>query len=295
LEEKGQTRAVQQTVVDAIAQLPQLTELTLSFKDCSGPSLSLRPLLRLQQLTRFTLRGMYELAPEECSVLKQMSSLRFLSLNRGGWEDGQLEALCEEPHQLQRLEELNLGNSILRAEDMVLLQRLPGLTALEPDSMSPSCLPFLSSSSFPALRRLSIIDDAMEPEWGAEDIPPLLAALSRCPVLTDLYMAGLAHLSSADTATIARALPQLRKLELSGMDGLRSLRFLPLLPQLEELSLMFGDLEAKDLRAVLRLPRLRRLQLHDCMGLDSLTRALLTPPSRLLPTLTDFDYLPPEW
>jgi hypothetical protein len=203
----------------------------------------------------------------------------------------QLEALCAQPNRLQRPKEIRMGETTLTEEHMQQLQKLTGLTALEPDVLQPSCLPLLSS--FPALQRLHLSSWSGEFGaegllfWGEDEWEHLASALEACPQLTHVSLL-VAHGSAEELEELVLAVPHLRKLRVVG--EYIDLPFLEYESELEELELNSCSFDPSELTVLLKLPRLRRLELSECVRLDPFSLALLEPPSLLLPQLHTFVY-----
>ena len=162
-------------------------------------------------------------------VVKQLSGLRRLKLieriDVDPEEDDPLDTrwlrwLCPLPHKLQLLQQLDVSQLYLHIEQMQLLDRLPALTALEPDKVYESALPFLPSFAT-RLKRLRLNVDFLG--VGGEVLPPemfdfrrqlarapfFLPHLTPCTALTDLALSNCVF-TEADATTLCQALSHLR-------------------------------------------------------------------------------------
>jgi hypothetical protein len=261
------------------------------------------------------------------AVVKQMLALRKRWGNEGRWSAEDLRALCHPPHQLQRLEWLNLDHMLtnLDGESLAELAHLSGLTLLLPSNFDPDAFPYLPR--FPRLQELRIAlwhhveyepgDLGMgldlepgesEEEWDwrfqaardekiAEVHEPLVQALAGCPALTELTVES-GQCSGEFGSRLMRAVPRLRVLHLVESD-VKSLAFLRDAPHLVELDLIrcnyvrSGHLVSLGAWA----PQLERLCVAECAALqmDEAEQRLITPPdARLMPRLREFAYTPHE-
>jgi hypothetical protein len=189
--------------------------------------MNLTPLTQLAHLTRLEItsdrkpKGPYvrfflqmlqtSIQPSEhyAKALSQMPSLRFLRFGLGQWKAHQLADLCKQPHQLQQLEEIDLGSTHLTVAHMEALQNLPSLTSIRPLGMQDACIPLLSS--FPSLRSVRIQRQRRPHATDAQRAAcrnALLSTLPKCSQLTEVSLGG--HLlSPGDEIHLSASLDQL--------------------------------------------------------------------------------------
>ena len=124
-----------------------------------------------------------------------------------------------------------------------------------------------------------------------------MQTLSACLQLTSLDL--MAPVTSAHLSAMLSQLSLLRDLNLVSCSELGSLQFLSDAPSLQHTLRQFllqrsPALRTAELRHILGLKNLERLVLSSSFSepLDDFTQHLLTPPSTLLPKLTEFNYLP---
>lgn len=258
-----------------------LTELTIGISAEGSNHIDLVPLMRLANLTRFTIQYL-DVPPQQ---LQQLAMLCYLSARDNRWNHQQLQALCTDPTALVHLQELNLRSSRVNKTSMEALARLPTLTTLQPLYMGLDALPLLSH--FPLLVSLRLGFD-LYPQEALLSL--LLPSLRACAQLTDLEMVVFTA-DAADLIDLASALPLLRTLVLSDMgwtpgnelnfSGLQSLR------HLESLTIeRCQNLRVAHLLHLRPIATLRNLTARVVYA-DMLERMeVLDSPSALLPQLT---------
>jgi len=231
------------------------------------------------------------LSDRHFAKIKQLPSLRQLSVHGGQWSVAELSDLCSPPHRLQQLQEIDLSRTDVCSAPIAELVKLPGLTNLQPRTLTASAL-----SMLPQLKRLHTIrpnSDLLHNEVGRSQ---LCATLRQCASLTCLHLQQvIASLSDAALQELVAAVPRLRALLLQEC-AVPSLRFLSHAPLLEELELTKCTKFVREGLAELGplAPQLRVLRVHECKGLrtkeDLLVRLLQPPGSGLLPHLQTFEY-----
>jgi len=251
--------------------------------DVNGAELDLSPLLQLPRLCRIHVTGSPQAS--QCGVLQRMSDLTSLVVSM--CSSAALSALLRSPHSLQRLEELEITDTVIDPSMMAALSKLPALTALWPKSIRPEC--WAGLAGLPQLRSLKL---TWERSFNSAQRSALTAALANLPHLTDLSI-KLAEDHSFDGPPLALALPALRVLCLRWL-RVPSLSFLQRSPLLESLNLVqCTEMSAADVMASLRahpLPGIRHLHLSSSVTLSAEEEAALRPPSSLLPSLIDWSY-----
>jgi hypothetical protein len=260
-----------------------------------GSGLDLAPLLRLPHLTSFT-SEMTLLTPQ-LAIVRQMRGLTELDLGGGeGTTRVLLADNVDDPHQLQRLEKLNLSEVNLTVEWAQMLLMLPSLTELRPSRMDPRCFPLLRS--FVQLRTLCIPDVSGKTSEAAS--ADLLSSLGSLTHLTNLEVSGKRLQGSARRLLfdgLAAAVPQLHELSLVSCK-MSALARLSTCTQLRTLRLSSCNLTYKPyltdfLQLLQSLRHLTCLDLRDCPGAPSPNaelRVQLTPPSALVPSLKFFQW-----
>jgi hypothetical protein len=251
------------------------------------------PLLQLPQLTSLSVN--HSPSPPQLAVVKQLC-LTALDVSEGHCPREHLRALLADgPHQLQRLQKINMQECSLDVESMQMLLTLPALTELEPWSLDPRCFPLLRS--FAKLRRLRIL-----PPFGIlseSDAAELLSSLSALPTLISFAIDGRplsAIIKETLIDAIGAAVPQLHELCLRHFSLLPSLSRLAALTQLRSLHLVECARQSRNsTHNVLELlPSLRHLErfsvTHCRLQLSDEQRALFTPPSVLVPSLKQFEW-----
>ena len=243
-------------VLPGLVGCPALTELQLTtvmkgppeYPFLSGTNCywDLSPLADLRHLKTLTLNagGRVQSQAREMQPLRQLESLEHLSLPQHGEGSQWVLALCERPHSLLRLSDLDLSGLYLTYVHLQALRSLPALTTLEPRSLSLPAMTLLSH--FPQLLRLMIAPPEMPPELDQEPLglPPemaealipvddasdLLQASFLLPFLTctrlhTLFLERMSF-SEADAEEMWRLLPALTTLTFSLCDipSLHSLR-----------------------------------------------------------------------
>jgi hypothetical protein len=268
-----------------------LHSLKLSSLTCSD---DYAPLLQLPHLTRLILES--GLSHLQMAVVRQLRSLTELKSTEGD-EFEMLELLADGPHQLQRLEKINIRGT-LNIELMQPLLTLPNLTELVPWGMFPDCFSLLRS--FSKLRKLEIQDPGKGDEIDEAAVSALLSSLREMSHLTFFLINGMCMVSIQQSTLVeglGAAVPQLRELTLSCFRALPSWRPLRTCTQLRSLRLICCDREddqppANDVLELLSsLRHIERVEFDGCdLLLTDAQRAQLTPPSALVPSLKQFNF-----
>jgi hypothetical protein len=270
-----------------------LQSLTLSMQ--RADALDLTPLLGLPHLTRLTA---LRLSSPQLFVVRQLRSLTELDVKGARWFRKDLCALLlDAPHQLQRLQRINLKGFDLDSATMPTLLTLPSLTELEPRSIDPRCFPLLRSLT--KLRKLCVPFIRSEMEQSAAEV--LVSSVRALSCLTSFDMNGWGLNSAVLTALVAglcSAAPLLCELTLRDVSSLDALNELRTCVQLRALVLdrcwsgSGTDSAVADLLPLLQsLPYLESLHVFHCTHvLTDEQRAQLTPPSSLMPSLKQFEW-----
>jgi hypothetical protein len=203
--------------------------------------LDFTPLLHLPQLTSLSTHRL--LWRRQSVVVKQLCTLTELDIRFGCWPNmNYLHAVCDEPHQLQRLEKLHMHYLELNTESVLPLRTLPSLTELEPRHIDPECFALLHL--LPNLRKLWIYPYCVPMEGVA--VKGLLSSLHTMSHLTTLTF----HLVKSAPAQwgqlfdeLADSTPQLRKLTLYNCSRLPLRAWKIAGPQLRRLDLCCCDFE----------------------------------------------------
>ena len=294
-------------VMQALGACASLTDVALF--DDELIAWDLTPLLELKQLRKLKLRGRpdFQFGSHAIAVVKQMASLESLQLHPLTNHPLEFDAawllrLCRPPHQLQRLQELDLSKVSLEDAGLQALRHLPALTALEPFAMRASAM--ASLVHFPGLHRLRLLPrrfggggeedlgQAFFDHQGFARASTFLPHL-RCIRLQVLTLCECVF-TIAEAETLCTTLPQLTDLTFENV-GWPSLEPLHHLTRLTELSLALTRrtpvaFELAHLQAIKSLRTLTLKDMHPPLNVATVTA--LTPPSLLMPALTSFEYIP---
>jgi hypothetical protein len=295
LEPFGTTLIGMQPLVDALpSSVAGLQSLTVMPWD-GVIDMDFAPLLRLPQLTRLSITR--TLRRSQLAVVKQLRSLTELvvdAFGRWGGTRSLLPQLLDGPHQLQRLQKINVQHVNLDTTDTQALMTLPSLTELEPMGIDPACFPLLRS--FSRLHKLTLTP---HPPMDVTAVDGLLSSLREMPNLSSLAVGPDNHQNSPATWRklldgLDAAAPQLRELTFS-LCTLPSLTQLNAGAQLRVLYLQSCGFEgAQDsttdefLQWVRSMRHLERLRVTYSLLLTIGQRQQLTLPSSLIPSLQHF-------
>ena len=278
--DKNYSDALINDVLTALATLPLLSRLCLSFRAFDAETdVELSLLAACPSLSDLQLGGLCwlpKLTPSQLAQIRtSLGYLRHFSVGSMGMD--QL-ALLLQPPVTARWQDL--GH--VRADDRTgeLLLRLPSLTKLD-----LSYLYGTAQAEF--LQQLPRLTALRLPHNGAAGNFPadaLLASLVRCPGLTEVRISKRFH--SAQWSALFAAV-RIQKLTLcrGDIDTLRCFASGPITETLVDLTLDDIDLPLSELSHLYALRRLRTLDIR-CPRLDDGTLARLSPPSSLLPSLT---------
>jgi len=277
--------------MEAIGRLCHLATLHLDIRYLSFDSeVKFTPLAAIPSLRRLTiiLPSSVELTDGQVDDLRALPHLDYLRAN-DLTRTTTLSRLLREPHSLQwkHITPYAHGWGNISAATLQLLPQLPSLTELSGllgfeilgfDSSVVECL-----SKLPRLSTLIVDAFFNKPEF-------LVACLQECRQITHLSLEAVV-VNDADMAKIMSCMPLLRTLELRRMT-LASLSFL----QIPTLSRTLTELRLQDISVpssahvfLGALRALRSLYLGPLsQPLDAETLARYTPPSALLPELTEF-------
>jgi hypothetical protein len=277
----------EQQAIAVIGRMRYLTELMLRSWSAELDFSLLAGASKLEVLQLESSFFQQKLTATQSQQLRQLHGLRSLQCSSVS-----LSTLLVLPHQLQLSE---LSCSIDSEADAAALAYLPSLTKLTL-SMAVNApldllahLPLLTSFS---LFFRSIVDNAA----GAT----VFAALQTCSRLTELALHGCNSFTSQQLAGCLHHMPELQSLTLELCTALTSLDFLSTGTLRNTLTkLKIGDCAKRipllQLCKVHELHNLRNLHLRQSTfdkPLDELTCQLHKPPSRLLPHLQHFIYIP---
>jgi hypothetical protein len=254
-------------------------------------TVSLEPITHILSLQELTFPHQRQFSNAHIAHVKSMFQLERLLLSS---TVEQFASLLQQPHSLQ-LHEICIDFLVQDDKMLALLPLLPSLTRLE--CLHMSCK---SSNFLHGLRNLTAIDWSLD---ASGLIPPAAASLvdglRLLPSVIHVSLTG-ARLSCAQLIEALSGMSLLQKLRLRSFPQLESLAFLSTLPSLAAtLNMLHLDrckhasLSSAELKHLLPLRSLRKLILTESFNepLDSLSLTNLTPPSRWLPSLEDFqDY-----
>lgn len=265
------------------------------------PSVS-QPLLRLPRVSTFVVNC--KLEPYQLAVVKQLSSLTSLSVNDGRWTLVDLRALLLDgsPHQLHKLQHLDLDHTQVTSTQMTALLTLPSLTEMRPYAMGDAVFHYVAA--FPQLRILRIMPPLAFNPLSVQRATDLLASLSQLGGLRRLELewsdaaAGCEGFGTLLNG-LAAAAPLLQELSVEHCSiSSPSLVRLSALQHLRSFALVYctfvDDAPFDNLLSLLSsFKKLDSLSLANCTPLLSEEQCVqLTPPSAFLPSLTHFGYKP---
>jgi hypothetical protein len=289
--------AVMQLLIDALPVMSTLDSLALeplqpNFRSVDSgrtAALSLEPLLQLPQLAKL-FWNIDDLTRPQLAAIKQLESLRVLSINNGRWSADQLSFLCEPPHRLDQLEVIPMFHVDVGVVHMAALAQLPRMTQLDfVRSVQPDAFRMLPR--LPSLQRLTINLIEFARRTGA-DRSALYSSLRACSALTAVTLHG-GKCTDAVGERLLSSIPRLQQLELV-FAAVPSLRFLHRAPALTDLKLVDCShvRSGHILTLGKRVPQLERLHVrHSGRLLDQLEVQALTPPDAIgLPNLQSFVY-----
>ncbi len=272
-----------------------LTELDLSFNQQPEPVISFAPLQAATSLTKLNI-GAPAYRPLEQQHLQQIRQLAVTELDLCPCYPQTLQSLLQMDGPPLRWTKLPI---VLDFIDDQVAALLPTLHLLSQLSLSTFCglSSFAFLSQLPALRSLTM-DLSGGYVTAADRYDDRLVAMNQ-PLshLTSLKLVD-SRLNTAQLAALLSLMPRLQSLWLGSMPNVDALTFLlPVKDTLRSLELAkckHGDLVSAELLHLRQLQQLTELTLHRSLSepLDTLSRALCTPPSLLLPQLKRFSYTP---
>ena len=284
------------TAVQTIGRLTVLRHLTLQFASRFS-DVSFAPLSKCAALTKMTFEGAGMNSIEEQPTdahIDQLRALHHLSyVSIADLDSDSLTKLLRAPHSLEWTELRDVYD--IDAVSAPALRNLPGLLTLYTwGCCDVSFLPALSQLQ---TLHLECSDEPWDADMTAVTGDAVVEALSGCRRLAVLILT--APVTSKHLSILLPRLPLLHTLSLLGCRELESLQFLSDVPSLQHTVCFFflkdsPALHSSELRHVLALKNLETPLLVSSFSepLDGLTQHLLTPPSALLPKLTEFDYEP---
>ena len=289
------TDATINRVLKALAGLPSLSQLCLSLSAFSvDNSIQLSILAASRSLTDLTLETCFgstlslTLAQED-QIRLYLGQLQ--RINVGWFNSDKLARLLQPPVRAQLRD---IGPVWVDARSPELLLQLPPLTSLDLSFTSNADvdflaqLPLLSVLNLSCYKRTPAHVGVVQREWL---IPAdaLLASLVRCVCITELNVS--CGFSTAHWTALFAKLTLLKKLTIrfGRLETLRHFAEGPITQSLEALTLAELDLPPSEASHLFGLRRLRTLQLVYCFSsrLDDTTIDELSPPTPLLPALTD--------
>jgi len=113
-------------------------------------------MLRLTNLETLVVNKTIELNEHHLRVIKQMPSIRSISLLDGWWPLSYFETLCSPPHVLNHLETIALHDTYMTEGHVWCLQHIPTLTELCPRMITNGAIRQLHRFLPPACRKLHI-------------------------------------------------------------------------------------------------------------------------------------------
>jgi hypothetical protein len=307
-------------VLRGLQHCKSLTELKLcapevhqsvNFNDISLWTLT--ALGQVQSLTRLKLQAFPEIhyTAAVMSTVKQLANLRELELQLpyDDWEIDEafslhwLPALCSPPHRLSQLERVSLGYMWLTLEHFEHLAKFPSLKSLQPELIMVEALPGLAHCKqltelyLPWDNQVNLDFHEEQPlaELGLDPNGRVLATV----FLPHLQCSSLTHFSINDAVftleeaqQLCNSLPKLSRIVLTnvGWPSLAPLRCIARTLDSFELTPLTAPVfvfSADDVKPLLKLRVLTLLKLTPPM--DAASRALLTPPNRLFPSLIEFE------
>lgn len=285
-------RGITSVLVQICTQAPRLEKLELALHELD-PRVSFETLQSLPHLVNLTIdwRGDDDLfTDEQADAIRALPNLHQVMIGRSS--PAVLRRLLRRPHEL-RWQRLNYRWSHLDDERADLLSCLPSQTTLHVYNCKESIL-----KAFPLPNLLNLLLSAAR--GGDSDASQLLPAISvvlgSSTQLTTLQLIGY-HFGDGDLTLLLGQTPELRSLSITMPRRLVSLACLAakpcLCPKLQSLSLAQCDsLDASELFHIAALPSLQKLELRDSLSgpLDATMQSRLTPPSSLIPSLTQLNY-----
>jgi hypothetical protein len=257
----------------------------------------LTPLLRLPEFTSLRVYPAL-LLPSQLAVVRQLRSSTELDLVGHAWNSrALLTLLADGPHQLQRLEKINIRGVDLDVEVMRALLTLPSLTELDARGIHSSSCPLLRS--FVKLRKLYISSRSLNHRLNAAAVVELLSSLRALSELTSLWVGGFeGEPAVVDVLMdgLGAAVPQLRELHLHYFGTLPPLTAFRACTQLRTLRLTscsreYGQSLDDVLQLIVSLPHLEFVEVDRCrLPLTAAQRMQFTPPSVLAPSLKTFHW-----
>ena len=284
-----------QRMIDVCGTCTSLQIVDFSFPrpedDAIRTDIDLAPLLQCAAaLQRLHMSGL-RLKSAHMLVIKQLSQLHWVDVGRLSPE--LLAELCTPPHQLQQLEILNCGDAKFDVAEMQHVLKIPSLTRLHVGHYTDAALALLPRLP---LREVSFSGGVFNADFDSPEC--LYATLQQCHAVQCLRLSYVT-LTRQQGVAILTAMSQLKRVTLWNCpmpDGLVFLHRAP--PSLTSLELerCYSLNPRHLLRDLKPVPQLQELIVNECF-FGKLSKAQirqLTPPSKLLPNLKHFDYIPYE-
>jgi len=207
-----------------------------------------------------------------------------------------LQSPCDRPLQWTRLPTY----AQLTDESAALLSTLPRLQTVSFSTRSSQLSSLAFLADLPALTELELWfkwnEENDEFEEEIYDRPILFASMPVLPRITSFHLGG-SSLSPSELRGVLERLPNLRALWLTRMDEIDSFSFMqPVRATLRSFtfeSCSHRALSSSSLHCLQALAQLTTLKVVRSFPLMDFAVGVLTPPSRLLPTLEQFAYEPP--
>jgi hypothetical protein len=275
-----------QSVIDAIGKLQLLRELQLVAKS-SVEDVDLSPLANAPALIQLVLDVNGIFTDAQTQQLHLLSRLRRLELSN----ECSLRVLLVNPQSFQKLRSLQC--TINSDEEATFLCMLPSLKHLKLWSADCTHIDFVHH--LPKL--VTLLLDVPQ----SVDTPRIIKSLQSCTKLHTLTLDGRSgfDITSEQLASCVQHMPQLQELELLDCKALFSLSFLSAGTLCHTLTILsIGDCDRRipltELHKVNALRSLLQLYLHAHTfdaEFKEYAAAAYTPPSVLLPQLTDYTYV----
>jgi len=280
-------RGIQQTLINAAAAVSTLTSLDLELSN-RDVYLDCTPLINLVNLQYLSLSLSVRTGADAMNTVKRLpmlESLRVLTVDLHPSPHActfVLRSLCSSPLPI-KLAQLSLDWKVT-AEHFSTLAQLPSLTELvgRIDPAAAPQLPLLTQ-----LKKLDFLYGHSQPSG------PFLPFIPQLHQLTDLTLYGCT-MNGEQGVLIMTGCRQLSSLSL---EHVKVERLNWLESGGEKLTYLSLDtcrgVKQTDLISILSLKALQKLSLDSTCRLDQFVVHVLTPPTSLLPNLTEFEYEEP--
>jgi len=242
-----------ENAVDALTRATSIRRLNLRFIE--GPMFP--DFLTRMQLVTLTIDSQVTVTDDHLRVIKQLSTLRSLTLFDQDWTLQKLQLLCTPPHAFHQLEHIGMVRTSLAGGHMEALHNIPSLTELCPSDMIPTAL--------------HVMHRCLPRSCTKLHISMVWRALNPFGIMGDVDLSRITAL-------------RLEAITLSSDVGVRFM--CTRLPSVTDLQLSYCDLPS-DL-SQLAMPQLHTLSIHN-LQTKRVTRSQLTN----LPALQSFEFTAP--